>query len=200
MPETDLGDELAQAHRQQQLALRAELLAGVLAVWPSFDIENIDGSWPALEVALTSLVVDGYDRSARMAGSYYSTLRSIEGPPGLAPSAFPSPVDRGKVATTLRILGPIAAKKAIARKQPQVAATTLTRLSGSVGRQALNGGRDALSTLAQADPDAAGYRRITSGSPCQFCADLAAQGITGADVDFAAHDHCGCTQRPVFTA
>ena len=104
------------------------------------------------------------------------------------------------VRATLRILGPIGAKKQISRRARNVAGDTLTRVSGSVTRQVLQAGRDTLVGTLRDDASARGWRRVTDADPCDFCAGIAAEGVTAktSAAGFAAHDHCGCTAEPAF--
>lgn len=59
--------------------------------------------------------------------------------------------------------------------------------------------RDTILTNRSRDPQAVGWRRVTSGG-CGFCQMLAGKGTVYREstVRFAAHDHCGCTAAPVF--
>lgn len=163
-----------------------------------FDLADIDGSWPAVESALLELIRGRRRDSEQLAAGYYRALRMIEGVPGEVQVRTAQPPAEDLERATLRILGPIAAKKAIAARRRSVAEDTLTRLSGTVGRQVLAGGRGTITATARADRAVAGWRRITDSSPCRFCEAIARQGVIGVNVDFAAHDHCGCSSEPVF--
>jgi len=46
----------------------------------------------------------------------------------------------------------------------------------------------------------AGFRRVTSGSPCAFCSMLASRGAVYSrrGADFQAHDGCSCSPEPVW--
>ena len=198
MARTQAGAQLTQLHRRRQLALRAATLRDLVSLWPIFRLDDIDGTWPALESALFTLIMSRYRDSAGLAANYYRAFRDVEGIPGRAQPVLAEAPDPVLVRATLTILGPIQAKKNIAAKRPKVAETTFARLSGSVGRQVMQGGRDTLQRTLRADPQARGWRRITDSSPCQFCAGIARQGVVGDDVDFKAHDHCGCTQEPAY--
>lgn len=198
MADTTLGLQLTQLHRRQQLALRSATLRDMLAVWPLFDMDDIDGSWPAVEAALLALIAERHRTSAGLASNYYRTFRAAERARGTFDPTPAPPPGWPLARATLTILGPIGAKKAIAARRPKVAETTLTRLAGSVGRQVLDGGRKTLQQAVKADPQAKGWRRITDSSPCDFCAAIAAQGVIGDTVDFQAHDSCGCGQEPVY--
>lgn len=199
MASTTLGTQLTQLHRQRQLALRAATIRDLVAIWPAFNVDDIDGTWPALERALVTLVNARHTDSAGLAVAYYRAYRQAESIPG---NFSPLPAERPNatlLVATLNILGPIATKKAIARGQQRPAETMLTRLSGSVTRQVLDGSRRTLQESTKADPAARGWRRITGGNACSFCASIAAEGVVGADVDFPAHDHCSCTQEVAFS-
>jgi hypothetical protein len=195
LAETFAGQQLTQAHRQRQLALRAATVRDLLRLWPAFDIDDIDGSWPALETALLALIRDRHRVSSGLAANYYRAFRVAEGVDGEPRLVLAEQPNEKLTRATLALLGPIATKKGIARGQRNPAATALTRLSGTVTRQVLDGGRQTLRESALADPKAKGWRRITGGNACDFCAAIAAEGVIGADSDFPAHDHCSCTQE-----
>lgn len=197
MANTFAGFQLTNLHRRQQLALRAATIRDVLTLWPMFDVDDIDGSWPAMETALLALIMERHRTSSGLASNYYRAYRLAEKTPGQAEPQIAPPPDRTLVSATLTILGPIFTKKAIAARRPRVAATALTRISGSVGRQVLEGGRTTMQQSIKADPQAKGWRRVTDGSPCDFCQMIADRGLIGDDVAFEAHDHCGCSQEPV---
>lgn len=59
--------------------------------------------------------------------------------------------------------------------------------------------RDTVTTNANRDPQAIGWRRIASGG-CKFCAMLAARGAVYKEstAHFAAHEHCHCSVAPAF--
>ena len=198
MAETALGVQLTQLHRRRQLALRAATLRDLLALWPTFDIDDIDGSWPVLEAALLTLINARHRDSSGLAANYYRSFRDIEGVEGRFEPRLAEPPNPTLVRATLAIVGPILTKKAIARGQRQPAETMLTRLSGSVSRQVLNGGRSTLVANIAADRQATGWRRITDGNPCSFCAQLAGAVVSADKREFNAHDHCGCSAEPAF--
>lgn len=198
MAETLAGRELTAQHRRRQLELRAATLNELVELFPLLDFDDLDGTWPALESGLLTLIRSRRRDSVDLAGNYYRALRVAEGvagdPQPVTPTSPPPALERA----TLRLLGPIAAKRAIAARRQNVVGDTLTRLSGSVGRQVLDGGRRSIVETIRRDPAARGYRRVTDSSPCRFCDQLAKQGVVGEAVDFAAHDHCGCSQEPAF--
>lgn len=199
MAETFAGEQLTQLHRRRQLALRSATLKDLLRLWPMFDIDDIDGTWPQLQAALLTLVGARRQDSVGLASNYYRAFRLAEGVPGQAEPRRAAPPDPLLTVATLNLLGPIQAKKNISLRRPRVAETTFTRLAGSVGRQVLNGGRETLVQSIDADRRAAGWRRITDSNPCDFCADIASAGIHSEAGGFPAHDSCGCSAEPAFS-
>lgn len=60
--------------------------------------------------------------------------------------------------------------------------------------------RDTVLTNRSKDPEAAGWRRIASGSGCKLCQMLASRGAVYKHdtATFATHPNCTCTAQPVF--
>lgn len=177
-------------HRQLQLALRAAVLADLLKLWPMFDPDDITGSWSSLEVALVALIQSRGAVSSQIAADYFRSL-------GVSPTLAAIP-DAELVAESLRIVGPRWAGRMAARQAPadQIRSTVLVTVSGDVGRQVLNAGRTTLAESMKKEPRVAGYRRITDGTPCQFCGKEAAH-THPPGAPFPAHWHCACFPEPI---
>lgn len=80
------------------------------------------------------------------------------------------------------------------------AAAALSKLSGGLSRVVLGVARDTVADAAVRDPQASGWRRVTSPGACRFCRMLAERGAVYKDstVRFASHDDCGCAAAPAF--
>lgn len=78
-------------------------------------------------------------------------------------------------------------------------AQSLARLAEVVQYEVAKPYRDTITGNRRRDPEAVGWRRVTSGG-CKFCRMLADKGaIFRQDtVRFASHPHCHCTAQPVF--
>lgn len=86
--------------------------------------------------------------------------------------------------------------------------TAAARMSASAARQAMNGGRDAVTDLIDADKSAMGWVRISrTGTPCAFCAMLISREATyksGGSATMRSsdggkfHDNCKCVAIPVW--
>lgn len=197
MARTGAGGQLTDLHRRRQLALRAATLRELVALWPMFNLDDIDGSWTPLETALMGLIRLRRRDSAGLAANYYRAFREAEIGGQAVPRIADQP-DPVLLAATLRLVGPIGAKKNIATGRKDVAATTLVRVAGVVGKKVMDGGRETLVATIRADDKAKGYRRVTGGNACDFCEGIAAEGVIGQSVDFPAHDHCSCTQEVAY--
>jgi hypothetical protein len=192
---------LTQQHRKAQLALRAGTLRDLLRLWPAFDINEIDKTWPALEEALVVLIGARGRASAGLASAYYRGTREMMEASGTATPRLALPSEARAVAG-LRIVGPYNAKHqlSLGREASVVAKNTLVNISGETTRHVLNAGRVTVDASVMADKQALGWRRVTSGDACEFCEMLAGRGLVykQATVDFEAHAHCACFPEPGF--
>jgi hypothetical protein len=192
---TSAGAVLSVQHRQAQLALRATVLRDFMRLWPVWD----GGEWTfrLLVDATIPLVRERHRTSNGLAALYYEQFRSVERPRDAAVSPRLAVLDEAALAGGMYVTGRDMTRRAlVAGMSPQAAMqTALTRVSGTVGRLALAGGRDTLVQTAEADPRAQGYGRVLSPGSCDFCQGLAGRVVTD---DFQAHDHCGCSAEPAF--
>jgi hypothetical protein len=74
------------------------------------------------------------------------------------------------------------------------------RLSGIVRTETNRPYRDTILDNRARDPKAVGWRRVTQGKTCGYCAMLADRGAVYKETTatFAAHGNCDCTAQPVF--
>lgn len=191
---------LAEQHRLQQLALRALTVRQILRIWPMYDEENIAASWPAVQEALTALIWLRHGQSSALAARYYRAARFQSGLGGDAPIELASPPPLEQLNASLGYVGQFLPMKQAALGRRNVAQAALVMVTGATTRLVLNGGRETLTKTIGTDRRAKGYRRVTSGKPCDFCSMLAGRGaVYGEDTaDFEAHDHCSCSAEVVF--
>lgn len=194
---SQLGDQLTRAYHGQQIGLGRALLLQVLRIWPLWDLDDLDGTWPGVMAGLMALVEGGHQLTAQQAGAFYSALRLVEGQPGTVTPVL-AEFDRPKAEANLMLLGPIMTKKAIGLGQTNPKDVALVRVMGGVQRLSLGGGRQTLTDTMARDTRSRGYRRAIAGEGCDFCRGLAAQGTVKATEAFKAHSHCGCIAAPVF--
>ena len=203
MAATAAGARLTEGHRLAQTRLGASVVRQMAGLWPLLDPEDLDATverW--LRLALP-VVRSQHDASARLAAAYLRTFRSIEAP-DLPPLRLPPPpaFNPAQATTSLTVTGPVTVRTATGAGQTIAAASDagLSASARAAMRLALNGGRSTIVDGVNADTDAQGWARATSGNPCAFCAMLASRGPAYSEesVGFEAHDGCSCSAEPVY--
>lgn len=194
------GAALTQQHRLRQLQVRAGVLRDLLPLWSMWTAADPD-SYRTFVAVAASLVVGGHDQSTVAAAAYWERFRVAENASGTVGAMRVDPPERARIAAALRATGLDATLRGIkAGFSPQAAQqNALVDVSGSVGRMVLRGGNDTLVASVDLDGTAVGWARVTSGSPCAFCAMLASRGPvfkTDRGARFVAHDHDSCTVEP----
>lgn len=203
MARTAQGAALTEAHRAAQLAARAGSLRELVRLWAVVDPTNLGGTIDTFARAAAILAGQGYERSGAISARYYTLFRHVEiGAAGaiVRPAPRPSAEILAADVRGAALSGIIKARRA-GLSVPDAAQAGLVRAVGSLGKLILNGGRRTIVTATQADPQAQGWARVTSGGACAFCKGLAAQGAhykSAKSADFEAHDGCGCSPEIVY--
>lgn len=176
----------------------------MLAVWPLLDGEDLDGTVTRWLRAVTPIVRQQRRESARLAGNYYRTYRTLE--LGVSAGDFTprivEEIAEQEIVTSMTVTGPAQVKKHM-RTDPVVSRAMeigRTMSARSAMRHALGGGRATVDQSLRADSQAIGYARATSGQACAFCKMIASRGpvFSKETVQFDAHDGCSCSHEPVF--
>lgn len=202
------GTALTEADRATQLAIAARAALTAKALWASLGTDNIDASterWMPLQLAMLQRF---YRQSQAATGSYLADYRVAEiGDPS---SPFKAPAfDRAANQNALLLAGPARVKLLIGRGMvpDEAHAQAFNKFSGIVRRQVLAGGRMAIHVTTKADKRAVGWRRVSDGNPCTFCAMLVGRGPVYASAERAEtvagtgleyHGHCGCTAEVMY--
>lgn len=199
---TAAGALLTDAHRAQQLAVRAGSISGLMRMWAVVDPTNLGDTINVFAQAAAILAGQGFDQSAAAAAQYYSLFRRVELGSGLVvPAATRPSVEI--LAGQLRgaaLKGIIDGRRA-SMTIPAAKNQGLVRVIGTLTKLVLAGGRQTITQGVQTDRKALGWGRVTDGSPCTFCRTLASRGPvykSERSADFDAHDHDGCTAEPLF--
>lgn len=205
MAATAAGAALTESHRLAQARLGRSVVRQMAGLWSLIDPADLDGTverWLRLAVPV---VERNHGQSARLAAAYLRTFRTIEAP-DLPPFRLPPPPAfvPAQTTTSLTVTGPVVVRASTAAGAAIQSASDagLAQSAAAAMRLTLNGGRDTIVGAVNADPDAQGWARATSGNPCAFCAMLASRGPAYSEetVGFEAHDGCGCTAEPVYSA
>lgn len=204
MARTEVGKALTEQHYTAQLKVRALALRDYFRIWPLW--QGDDAGFKRLVEATIVLVTAHRLLSARVGASYFDAFRVAEDPGGTAHSILAEPLaseGESKLADALYATGQVSVKRSLASgKSPDYAMrTALTETSGVVTNSVLEGGRGSVLRSIGSDAKALGWRRVTSGAPCAFCALLASRGAaykSEATADFKAHGHCSCNAEPSY--
>ena len=212
---TEEGKALTEANRLAQLGISAPAIIESQAAWRFLQLSDLDGSFPRWATIQLGILRRYYDRSKTAAAAYVREYRGAEigATAGVIISpAFPT----AEMLNVIRVGGPVALKQAIKKgTNPDVAyAHGFDRLSGLVNRQVLAGGRSLVDETTAKDSGAVGWRRVSDGNPCTFCAMLVSRGnvyrskrTTEGNIlrpsrsggeKLLFHGHCGCTAEIVY--
>lgn len=193
------GQQLTEAHQRAQQRLATESIAEARFIWGRLDAEDLGGSEAAWLAVMLLLAAGQVSRSQRLAGAYFEQYSLAEtGRAGDVSFAGPT-----GLALSLKLAGPARVKALIRGGMSPVGAleAARTKFEGIVSRQILMGGRLTIAASTGADRRARGWRRVTDGDPCAFCALMASRGPAYRSMSSAGtqyHGHCGCTAEPVY--
>lgn len=115
-------------------------------------------------------------------------------------------LNEAQLTISMSVTGPIAVKRQLLAGAPveTAMARARTATAGAAYRMVANAARDTLMRNVERDRYALGFRRVTDGNPCAFCAMLAGRGAVYTSKEAAIgrgsryHDFCGCTVEAVY--
>ncbi|MCP3801846.1 hypothetical protein NLX83_21505 [Allokutzneria sp. A3M-2-11 16] len=206
MATTPQGRQLTVAHRQAQLGHRADLTRGVLAAWGGLDVANLAVTAKAVAVVLAELVRAAFSRSVDTAAEYVVRHAAAEGVKITPHRALVPERDRLRLHLETSVRASTLTALRAGKSPREAGAVALVRTTGTATRLALAGGRATVTGTARRSRRVKGYRRITSQTPCPFCALLVSRGAvyrskTTALLDSSGesyHDHCACQAELVY--
>lgn len=220
---------LTTAHREAQAANAAVIAALVARSWEGVNARNLEPFAQQWINALIPYILMLRMRSAAISSSYLQAFRALETGvnDGWLPE-LRADVPEEKIRSSLWVTGPVAGRhkvntsrelnRLVGREISDAEITNLLREAGPQAaaasvRHVTDGGRETVKDAVKNDPRALGYVRVTKDDCCYFCAMLASRGhvfkgdsFSNSDSLFSgagvakAHDDCGCTMEPVYTA
>lgn len=204
MAETPEGAQLTALHKSLQMKLSAQSMAATKLLWKSMDPAKGAAAmehWLELQVELSG-VFDG--KSAAMAADYIKQFRIAEGFPG-GPIVGVTDFDKdwAKKSMSYNGSGKVQALIDQGMKPAEAMAKVAPFAMAAAQRLTLGGGRRVLDQSALANPASTGWRRVSSGSACAFCAMLVSRGPAYRSEKSAGagrhwHKKCGCTIEEIF--
>jgi hypothetical protein len=202
------GKELTEANRVGQLAIAAQADVEARALWSRLRVSDLDASTPAWMASNIAVLRRRFGQSVDMASTYVDDYREAELGTDAGKIVAPA-FSASEEAGVLLLAGPVRVKLLVGKgMNPDSAhAAGLKKFTGIMRRQVLSGGRQLIDLTTQADTQAIGWRRVSDGSPCTFCAMLCSRGpvyrsaavaapISGSGLEY--HGHCGCTAEIVY--
>ena len=201
---TEEGARLTEIHRLLQVRLSTQAMAATKLLWSQLDPASsvaAQDAWLKQQLQLMKI----YDaKGSAAAAQYMADFRVAEGFPGgpivgvddfnaeWAEESL-SYNSTGKIqALTSAGMSPAAAKQAIA-----------SNFLSAAQRVALGGGRRVMDRSSLANPKSVGWRRVSDGDPCSFCAMLVSRGPAYRSARSAGrgrhwHRRCGCSVEETF--
>lgn len=196
------GRSLTTSNQRQQLAIASRAVDASRPIWQR--VLSSQSVWLAAQLEILRRF---HAESQDVEAAYLEAYQRAEGvrPSGI--ERVPFPVQ--EMTAVMLINGPYSVKNFIGKgASPDVAiGKNFNKFSGMVRRQVLSGGRMMVDATTAGDSRAVGWRRVTDGDPCTFCAMLASRGpvyqseekavsIAGTGLEY--HGHCGCTAEVVY--
>lgn len=206
---TNEGAALTDKHRRRQVRLAIAADSQARRAWDAtLDPNDLKGTQPIWRNAMLDVLQTWWNVSAKAAADYLPRFRAAEIGDGTLDVALPR-LDLRQAAQGLDWLGSTNVLWHIAQGQTQQAAWQAARslFLGVFHEMVLTGGRQTIKQWAKADPRCVGWRRVSDGDPCAFCAMLVTRGpayTSEAKASLSArtgdkyHPHCGCTVEPVY--
>jgi hypothetical protein len=188
-------------HQVAQIAIGDALKDALGDIWGDvMSATNPDATAGRWAATATPLVDATRAKSTALAHDYLEAVGPDDMPILDAPKAA-----REQIAKQQAFTGVYSLKQNIRRGMDPDEAMRIANSfsSGAMERIALNGGRETIRLTVNGLTYTAGWRRITDGNPCDFCAMLAGRGAVYRDAKaagliFKFHNHCGCTVEPFF--
>lgn len=153
---TKMGRALTIQFRATLLALRAEALKELPAIWQGLDPNDLDGSWAQVEPSVLAMISRKRIRAATIAANYYRLFRSaegmIEGNIAPADAIYNSDwIDAALI--SLQVTGPISVKRGFSmkRRPKEAMDTAFVLFSGAVTRIIMAAGRESFVAHVAAD-------------------------------------------------
>lgn len=207
MASTAEGRELTEANRLGQLSIAASAQEVSRFLWDELDVTDLDRSTARWMPAQVEALRRFHGQSNSLAAAYLRDYQLAE--VGSAIDVQVPGFDTPMMTNAALLAGPVRVKMLMrgGTSPADAHAQALTKFSGIVSRQVLSGGRGAVDLTERSDRKAKGWRRVTDGNPCTFCAMVCARGpVYGSEqralemggTGLQYHGSCGCTAEIIY--
>lgn len=205
---TAQGRRLTDVHRRRQVRWATAADSEIRRAWRLLDLSDIDAGRAAFQQRMLSVVQRYHGLSQSEAVAYLARYRLAEVGTRAGALAVPG-LDYAATLDVIDGYGPRGLKHRIGQGvPPRLAYAQQQRLLMAETRKAiLAGGRGVIRESGRADRRAIGWRRVSDGDPCTFCAMLVSRGpaytseakaLSKDGTDDPYHPNCGCTVEVVY--
>lgn len=200
---------LTDKHRRDQVRLAITADSEARRAWDLLDMNNLDGTQALFEYALSATLNKWFNLGVMTALDYLPKYREASIGERRSVDIRVPDFSRYRVRKKLGWLGATGIKWHLARGESEQDAWRNARsiFLGQFHEAVLTGGRETIREWARRDPRAIGWRRVSDGDPCAFCAMLVTRGPVYTSEQRALsresdgtkyHAHCGCTVEVVY--
>jgi hypothetical protein len=194
---------LSLVFKAHQASVGHGVALGIARLWNAgFDIGQARSSWSNMR-GLISLMVGRYYLASQVSGKqYYNASRLSAGLPVIPSWVAIPPVNLTDDHLSNVIdpcgLGTFLHEVKTGAQMKDAAESAKVNLTSASANLVMSGARDWINAASKADPDSQGVIRVTGGSACNFCENLASLGVTPGDHGW--HNDCNCTSEPAFVS
>lgn len=219
MPKAE-ADRLLARHRLQAAAIAKAAADEIERLARQAPTGDVDGWFERVADQIVELIQVAFEVLTRLAGAFHEEYAAEL---GYEVRSALAEFDEGAVRTSLRVTGPVAFKQhLVITDDPDDSRRVMARrMAGATQRHTLAGDRDTTEATIEANDTIIGWRRVSDGDPCAWCAMLISRGAVYKSAKTATrvvgrggksrnrgkfaqaigssyHDGDGCTAVPVF--
>lgn len=208
MADTRRGAVLTDRFRRRQVRLSITAESEIRRAWRLIDVDDIDAGRSAFLSRMTGIVARYHGLSESEAVAYLARYRIAEIGSAAGVVVVPG-LDYAATTDLLDGYGPRGLKSRIEKGAPPRLAYAQQRalLLAETRMAIMAGGRGVVRESARGDRRAVGWRRVSDGDPCTFCAMLVSRGpaytseakalsVKGSEDPY--HPNCGCTVEVLY--
>lgn len=208
MARTAEGRRITDAHRRRQVRVATSADSRLRRSMLLLDPSDIAGTRSAWQASVVSVITDFQRTSEREAVEYLSRFRLAETGSTAGPIIRPG-IDVAATASLVDKVGPQGFLRRIGEGQPEMLAyqRVVNEVAAEARKAIMSGGRSVVRESARRNSRIVGWRRVSDGNPCAFCAMLVSRGpaytayskaLSRSRDGDAYHKRCGCTVEEVY--
>lgn len=201
--------------RRRQILRASQVDSLIRREWATLDISDIDRGRERVLDGIEARVIGLRTLEAREADVFVSRMRELQRVGSGSIVLAPANPGAG-LRESLEISGPISFKQRVGQGALDEVAFLAARdqMMAEARKLIMDAGRETVRLSAEANRRSIGWRRVSDGNPCAFCAMLVGRGPSyksesatqgseerigrSGKYELIYHNHCGCTAVEVF--